>query len=475
MNKFVKVVSLLMALIMCLGMIACSNGAAPASETKNEAAPAAETKDDSKKEGSGTGRDVGLAQPEAAKDLDGTFEVGVVCALSSTHAATNGWLMASLEATQAYVNGNGGIDGKKLIYTLYDPESDASTLKQRLTDIKNSGAVLAIAGVNDALAPAAAQWASENEYPVFLTSNTSTEITLGNYSDYAFSMGKNAWGFGKILALHCVGKEGKKNFCFVGTDGAATIDAENFLLYEGKKIDPNFEMLGSFRINFNDTEFSNIIAAATALNPEMVLQQGGGPNFVSFCQQASLFGLFDFCDVYNDLVTDASTNQPLIEGDEFPYGKTHGITTLPFWDIKNMDEDLQYYYDLWSKTEIATTNGYLVSEHALNYYNIMKCMLLAVDDCVKNGKDYNDPKVLTEAISNVKWSDYNGNHYFRTGIDNQFVSNLYYGTSAYSDEYPGVAICGPDWETYSGEEFLPSAEEMKAWAADHNWDTTRFN
>ena len=469
MKKFVKIVSLLLALVMCVGLAACADaGTASTGEAKEDKAAS------SAKEGSGTGRDVGLEQPEAAKDLEGTFEVGVVCALSSTHAATNGWLMASLEATQAYVNGNGGIDGKKLIYTLYDPESDASTLKQRLTDIKNSGAVFAIAGVNDALAPAAAQWAAENEYPVFVTSNTSTQNTLGNYSDYAFMMGKNAWGFGKILALHCVGQEGKKNFVFVGTDGAATIDAENFLLYEGKKIDPEFEILGSFRINFNDTEFSNIIAAATALNPQMVLQQGGGPNFVSFCQQASLFGLFDFCDVYNDLVTDASTNQPLIEGDEFPYGKTHGITTLPFWDIKNMDEDLQYFYKLWSETKIATDNGYLVSEHALNYYNIMKCMLMAVDDCVKNGQDYTDPKLLSAAISRVKWTDYNGDHYFRTGIDNQFASNLYYGTSAQSDEYPGVAICGDDWETYTSEQFLPSAEEMAAWGAEHGYDVSRF-
>lgn len=462
--KFTKIIALVLALAMCFSMFACAgNGAA--TETKKDAPAASDN--------TGTGRDVGLAQPEAAKELEGVYEVGVVCALSSTHAATNGWLMASLEACLAYINGNGGIDGKKLVYTLYDPESDASTLKQRLTDIKNSGAVFAIAGVNDALAPAAAQWAVENEYPVFLTANTSTQITLGNYSDYAFNMGKNAWGFGKVLALHCVGEEGIKNFAFVGTDGAATIDAENFLIYEGKKINPDFEMLGSFRVNFNDTEFSNVIAAATALNPEMVLQQGGGPNFVSFCQQASLFSLFDFCDVYNDLVTDASTNQPLIEGDEFPYGKTHGIFTLPFWDRANMNDDLKYYYDLWDATEIATSNGYLVSEHALNYYNIMQCMIKATEACVADGKDYTDPKVLTEAISNVEWTDYNGHHYFRTGIDNQFVYNMYYGTSAYSEEWPGVAIC-PDFDMYAGEEYLPTAEEMAAWGAEHNYDVSRF-
>ena len=62
-------------------------------------------------------------------------------------------------------------------------------------------------------------------------------------------------------------------------------------------------MLASFRINFNDTEFSNIISSVAGMKPDMVLQQGGGPNFVSFCQQASMFDLFSSCGVYNDLVT----------------------------------------------------------------------------------------------------------------------------------------------------------------------------
>ena len=80
---------------------------------------------------------------------------------------------------------------------------------------------------------------------------------------------------------------------------------------------------------------------------------------------------------------------------------------------------------------------------------------------------------MTKAISEVKYTDCNGEHYFRTGLDNQFVSNIYYGTSKFDENYPGLVVC-QDVEKYTGEEYLPTAEEMKAWAEDHGYDVSRF-
>lgn len=460
MKKGKQLLSLLLAVCMVLSMAACSSGkSGPAGEAGQTTTGSAPQTADTQAQQTATG--------------DDEIVIGIICNMSSTHAATNGWLIAAWEAAIKRINDNGGLDGKMVRCALYDPESDASTVKQRLTDIKNSGALCAIYTSGDALAPSAAEWASQNQFPVFLISNTSTQITLGNYSDYAFNMGKNAWGFAKILALHCVGTEGMKNFCFVGTDGAATIDAEKFLLYEGQKINPDFEMLASFRINFNDTEFSNIISSVAGMKPDMVLQQGGGPNFVSFCQQASMFDLFSSCGVYNDLVTDCSTNQPLIAGEEFPYGQTHGIFTIPFWDESMMDEDLSQWCKDFTETDVAKENGYFPSDNGLAIYNIFNVLERAVDSCAADGKDYMDSEILTDAISAVKYTDCNGDHYFRTGIDNQFVTNIYYGTSKFDENYPDVVVCDMI-ETFKGDDYLPSADEMKAWAESQGYDISRF-
>ena len=97
----------------------------------------------------------------------------------------------------------------------------------------------------------------------------------------------------------------------------------------------------------------------------------------------------------------------------------------------------------------------------------------AVESCASAGTDYRDSQVLTEAISAVKYSDCNGDHYFRTGVDNQFVTNLYYGTSKFDENYPEVVVC-ENIETFSGDEYLPSADEMKAWAQTQGYDVSRF-
>ena len=342
MKRSRQILGLALAACMSISVIGCSSGSAGTSGTSGQTQ--AQAQETAAEAGNGQ-QETGQAKAEAGSEDE--MVIGIICNMSSTHAATNGWLIAAWDAAVKRINENGGLDGKMIRCQLYDPESDASTVKQRLTDIKNSGAVCAIYTSGDALAPSAAEWASQNKFPVFLISNTSTQITLGNYSDYAFNMGKNAWGFAKILALHCVGTEGMKNFCFVGTDGAATIDAEKFLIYEGQKINPDFEMLASFRINFNDTEFSNIISSVAGMKPDMVLQQGGGPNFVSFCQQASMFDLFSSCGVYNDLVTDSSTNQPLIAGEELMacvmvYGPYQNIGTA-YHTFARWLEEHRYY------------------------------------------------------------------------------------------------------------------------------------
>ena len=212
MKRSRQLLGLVLAACMALSVIGCSSGSAGNSGTSGQT----QAQETAAEAGNGQ-QETGQATAEAGSEDE--MVIGIICNMSSTHAATNGWLIAAWDAAVKRINENGGLDGKMIRCQLYDPESDASTVKQRLTDIKNSGAVCAIYTSGDALAPSAAEWASQNKFPVFLISNTSTQITLGNYSDYAFNMGKNAWGFAKILALHCVGTEGMKNFCFVGTDG----------------------------------------------------------------------------------------------------------------------------------------------------------------------------------------------------------------------------------------------------------------
>ena len=231
-----KWLSLLLVFAMVLSLTACGNNGSETAANETEAPT-----NEAEQEPAAQEEAEAPAAEEAAPASDGdTIKIGVLCYLSSTRSATLGFFQIGWEAAAAEINAAGGIDGKNVEFLLYDPQNDAAQVSQRLTEAKNDGCVAALFTSGDDLAPTAAEWAEENKFPVILQSNTSTEVTLKHFSEYCYNVGPNAWAFAKMLALSAVGEEGKKNFVFCGTDGAATIDAENLLILEGQKLDPDF-------------------------------------------------------------------------------------------------------------------------------------------------------------------------------------------------------------------------------------------
>ena len=392
-----------------------------------------------------------------------TIKVGVIAyGSAAARASILGYFMNGWEVAVNQVNAAGGIDGKQIEIKVYDPENDASMIGQRCTDAKNDGCVAIVFAYGDDMAPAASQWALTNHFPVMMMPNTSTEVTIKNWSDYAFNCGLNAWSFAKVLAQAAVQDDGKENFVFCGTDGAATVDAENLFLLEAQKINPEFKLLSSYRVAETDSEFSNIIASIASAAPDMVMQQGGGPSFVGWIQQAQLFNLLNVTDVYNDFVVDSASNVPLIEAGNFPYGKTHGIFLLPYWDESAMDEEMTRFYNDYMNTDLAKENGFAgPSDWGLSCYRCMKAALLGIADCAAAGADYTDSEVLTSYIKKVSWTDSTGEHAFRD-LDNQLTFNVYYGTTEQDPNW--VEPISSEYKAYTAEQCLPNQEEMQAYA-----------
>lgn len=157
MKRSRQLLGLVLAACMALSVIGCSSGSAGNSGTSGQT----QAQETAAEAGNGQ-QETGQATAEAGSEDE--MVIGIICNMSSTHAATNGWLIAAWDAAVKRINENGGLDGKMIRCQLYDPESDASTVKQRLTDIKNSGAVCAIYTSGDALAPSAAEWASRTSF-----------------------------------------------------------------------------------------------------------------------------------------------------------------------------------------------------------------------------------------------------------------------------------------------------------------------
>lgn len=339
-----------------------------------------------------------------------------------------------------------------------DMGADASEMKQRMTELKDLGAVAILGFISDEYGPAAAQWASENKTPVIYTANTSTEISITNYSDYIFCTGLNAWGFIKIFAIEAVKNRGYKNYAYVGSDGAAAIDAENLMLYEGQKIDPEFKCLASYRYAQTDTEFSTIVTTVMAMDPtpQMTLQQGGG-NVVSFIQQASMYDFYGNSTIWSDVVIAAGLVQALVGAGVYSYEGSFGAGVFAWWDEKFQD-----FYDDYKKVSIA---GYGTedppADFSLYTYWSGVAIVSALEDCIASGKDYKDGTVLTEALEKVSFESCGTEHHFRD-IDHQLTMDIYFieATDA-GEEYHHYAKPKDPNAVYSADEYLPSKEEMK--------------
>ena len=65
-----------------------------------------------------------------------------------------------------------------------------------------------------------------------------------------------------------------------------------------------------------------------------------------------------------------------------------------------MDETIKAFCDDYMANEICQSSGYVApSDSGLSCWRCMKALELGIRACVDAGTDYNDPEVLTDAIS----------------------------------------------------------------------------
>ena len=360
------------------------------------------------------------------KPAENTIRIGVLSYLSDAKAQTKDYMQIGWESAVRLCQEKGMFPGMNFEFVMFDPGNDGAMDQQRLTELKELGSVAMLHACGDGLTPTSAQWAGVNKYPVLGSPNASTVNTIHNFSNYYWNGGtKMAWSVGKLIAMAAI-ENGVKTAVYVGKDGSACDDAMNFMVIEGKKLDPEFELIGNYRVNDND--FTSVVSAVMTQMPDMVLEQGAGSTFVSFMQSAQQFGLCDVIDVYDDFAADSATGGPMVEAGTFPFGHIHGVVQLAYWDKEYMVGDMARFLELAYSNPLVSEMKYFVPITSMSCFYTISSLLYALNDCIEAGLDYNDPEVLNTAISNVHWEDSLGEHYYRD-FDHQLTNMLWFGTA----------------------------------------------
>jgi ABC-type branched-chain amino acid transport systems, periplasmic component len=437
MKRFISLA--LISMILCESFCACEKATPVASEAGAASTAAAATTSESAPSGD-------------------TIKIGVLTDRSSAAAATVKWAEAGAELAQKEINDAGGINGKKVELVYRDTASDSANVAQKSTELKTAGVVAILGPKSDGEAPAGAQWAETNKFPMITPCTMSTRVTIENASRYMFSCGFNAWAIARMNAK-AAEKKGAKSAFFIGTDGGASGDSRDFFYKDCAKFNSNFQNLGSNQVSSSSTEFSNIISSVVGKKPDMIIGAVAGPNFVSLVNQGNQFGLFNNCDYYGWYTTDSTNTSSLAQSNAYPYGHVHGVVLWPFWmdDIKGNDKLVKDY--------MGIKEGIMPSDMGYTWYIGIK----AIAESLKTIKDYS-PENVTTALEKVKFSTIYGDDIGFRDFDHEITHTFYYVTADKDKSGKWSIPIGTDIIKYKGEDVLPTKEEMSSYAKEHKYN-----
>lgn len=389
-----------------------------------------------------------------------TIKIGVLTDRSSAAAATVKWAEAGAELAQKEINDAGGIKGKKIELVYRDTASDSANVAQKSTELKSEGVIAILGPKSDGEAPAGAQWAETNKFPMVTPCTMSTRVTIENASRYMFSCGFSAWAIARMNAK-AAQKIGAKSAFFIGNDGGASGDSRDFFYKDCEKFDSGFKNLGSNQVSNSSTEFSNIISSVVNKKPSMLIGAVAGPNFVSLVNQGNQFGLFKTCDYYGWYTTDTSNTLSLSQSNAYPYGHVHGVIVWPFWkDDINGNEKLVKDY-------MSMREGIMPSDMGYTWYIGIK----AIAEAAKSTSDYS-AEGMTAALTKVKFSTIYGSDIGFRDFDHVMTHTYYYVTANKDTSGKWTVPIGTDITVYKGADVLPTKAEMESYAKEHNYKFT---
>lgn len=462
-----KAISIILSSLMAMSVITgCGSGSDTETSSTKEAAETSTSASQSSGSGSKTAgfqesMIPGITDEEKATGK--TIKIGVLTDRSSGAAATVAWAEAGAILAAQEENQAGGLDGVPFELVFRDTASDSANVAQKSTELVNEGCVAILGPKSDGEAPTGATWAEENKFPMVTPCTMNTRVTIENASRYMFSCGFVAWPIAKMNAKYA-SDQGFHSAYFIGNDGGASGDSRDFFYRE---LGDDFKNLGSNQVSASSTEFSTIISSVVGKNPDVIIGAVAGPNFVSLINQGQQFGLWDICDYLGWYTCDSTNTSSLASAGNYPYGKVHGVDLWPFWmdDIKGNAEFVQSYSDIGKK---YYGQDIMPSDMGYTWYVGIR----AIAEAAKTTKDDLSAESMRNALADVHFSTLYGDDLYFRDFDHEMAHAYYYVTAVEDKSGKWSIPVGDVYAKYTGEEMLPTKEEMEAYASENGYTFT---
>jgi branched-chain amino acid transport system substrate-binding protein len=209
-----------------------------------------------------------------------------------------------------------------------------------------------------------------------------------------------------------------------------------------KKTHPEIVNLGSVWPSFTNQEFSNIISAALAKKPDVIIVGQAGPGWAALCQQGIKFNLFKKTRAVGCYMLESAVTASF--GKNYPEGM-ETVGWCPFWEQTKPMQD-------YLKEHLALTKVY-PADKGIELHLAALGLVAAMK---KAGSA--DPEAITSALENLAFDGPIGPVHF-DDYDHQLKIPIWYETTGYSKDFP-IAVA--THMIKYGDEVYPTKEEILA-------------
>jgi len=370
------------------------------------------------------------------------IKIGYVGTLSGPFAAVEPYQTPAIQMVIDDINAKGGLLDRKVELVIRDNQGDPSIVRQKLDELKAAGCVVMLGCILDPCSTPVSQWAADNKIPAIIPSSASFKMRTTDFSKYTFITGPPAPALAKVL-VKSLAQQDIKSIYVIGADSDISHDVIRFFWTAMKKAKPNTKDLGSTWVGITEMEFSNIISAALAKKPDLILLGVAGPPYANFVQQARRFNLYQKTKTAaGAYLLGAESTSPF--GKDYPVG-TMCNTYCPF----NLDEQPMKEF---TKAHLARTKLY-PADITIGWH----VAALAAVEAIKKANS-TDPDKIVNALETMSFDTPVGKVRYRD-FDHQATLPIYFATAGYSKDYPIAVGLNP---VKYGEEVYPTKEEIMA-------------
>jgi branched-chain amino acid transport system substrate-binding protein len=376
------------------------------------------------------------------------IKLGYIQTLSGLAMVYTVGALAAFKMGMEEINEAGGVLGRPLEVFVRDDKGTPSEGLKWARELISTEKVAMLSGtIVSSVALAVSEYAKRQKMLFVVDGATSSSITEEKGHEYVIRVGSDTTvDRGRSLALLMKDMPYKKFFTVTHDYEYGWRIISDFWDYF-VKLRPDVERVGEIKVKLGTPDFTPVISAIMAANPEVVVSGIWGSDSVTFIKQAKAAGMFDKIKLFaGSEVVPPDVALPL--GKECPEGILSG-TLYPFWDLEKKYERAKRF----NKKYYDTHGKYPLSGDAFGYEQIY---WMAAG--IKKAGSLDSLKV-SHALRGMTRDTVYGPVTIRA-FDGQALNPYFWGYTKFVPEYPFAILT--DLKSFPPEQTYSTIEEIKA-------------